>query len=50
MESATQMRQDEDSGRWVVETSHEGRSWEVVVEPDPVDRLLVVITAYAVEL
>jgi len=31
-----------------VETSHGSRSWEVIVEPDPEDRLLVVITAYPV--
>ena len=29
------------------ETHLESRPWEVVVEPDEVDRLLVVVTAYA---
>jgi len=50
MASATRLREDEEPGRWVVETSHESVPWEVIVEPDPVDRLLVVITAFPVEL
>ena len=49
MESAMKLRQDEEPGRWVVQTSHESRHWEIVVEPDPADHLLVVITAYPVE-
>lgn len=49
MERAARLRQDEEPGRWVVETSHESRSWEVIVEPDSTDQLLVVITAYPVE-
>lgn len=36
------------SGRWVVETRHKRRSWEVVVEPDEEAVLLVVVTAYPV--
>lgn len=28
MESATSVRQDEDPGRWIVETSHASRPWE----------------------
>jgi len=35
-------------GRWIVRTSHLGEAWEVVVEPDGVDRVIVVITAYRV--
>lgn len=33
-------------GRFVIETKHLGRQWEVVVEPDVDESLLVVITAY----
>jgi len=33
-------------GRWVIETRHRRQAWEVVVEPDPDEELLVVITAY----
>lgn len=36
-------------GRYVIETRHAGRAWEVVVEPDDADQILVVVTAYEVE-
>ena len=49
METAMDVREDNEPGRWVVETSHESRPWEIVVEPDPRTQLLVVITAYPVE-
>jgi hypothetical protein len=35
-------------GRWVIETRHRRHRWHVIVEPDPVERLLVVVTAYPV--
>jgi hypothetical protein len=34
------------NGRFVLQTRHGGRDWEVVVEPDFTDRVLLVITAY----
>jgi hypothetical protein len=37
------------AGRFVVDTTHTGRSWEVIVEPDDDESLLVVITAYPVD-
>ena len=40
------LREDDEPGRRVVETSHESKPWEVIVEPDPQAQLLVVITAY----
>lgn len=49
MEAAMRLREDEEPGRWIVETSHASRPWEVIVEPDAEDRLLVVITAYPVK-
>lgn len=49
MSVAMNLRADYEPGRWVVETSHESRAWEVIVEPDSADQLLVVITAYPVE-
>jgi hypothetical protein len=48
MEMAMRLREDDEPGRWIVETLRGSRSWEVIVEPDPEDRLLVVITAYPV--
>ena len=49
MESAEGLREDIILERWVVISSFESRSWEIIVEPDPVERLLVVITAYPVD-
>lgn len=37
-------------GRWVVETRHAGTPWQVIVEPDVDEHLLVVVTAYPLEL
>ncbi|MBA2245069.1 MAG: DUF4258 domain-containing protein [Gemmatimonadetes bacterium] len=49
LEDAIGYREDVVEDRWVIETRHRGRRWEAVVEPDPVEELLVVITAYPVE-
>jgi hypothetical protein len=35
-------------GRWVIETQHEHHPWEVIVEPNDLEKLLVVVTAYPV--
>lgn len=48
MDVASRLRKHHEPGRWIVETSHASSPWEVVVEPDPEDGLLVVITAYPV--
>jgi hypothetical protein len=48
LERATRLRLDFVDGRWIVETRHARRPWEVIVEPDEKIRLLVVITAYPV--
>ena len=49
LESAHGMRAASHFGRWTIETTHDSRPWEVIVEPDPSDRVLVVITAYMVD-
>jgi hypothetical protein len=49
MSVAMNLREDHEPGRWVVETSRDARRWEVIVEPDSAEELLVVITAYPVE-
>lgn len=49
MTAATGYRADHEPGRWVVEALHQSRPWEVIVEPDPDDELLVVITAYSMD-
>ena len=50
LERATAFRPDSIEGRWVVETRFRNHAWEVIVEPDPLDELLVVITAYRLDL
>jgi hypothetical protein len=47
-EEADGLRPGTSIGRWNVETVHFGDPWEVVVEPDDVDRVIVVITAFKV--
>ena len=46
LERASGYREDVVEDRWVIETRHRGRAWEVIVEPDEHRRLLVVVTAY----
>ena len=48
LERASRHRMDVVEGRWVIETRHRGRAWEVIVEPDWERQLLVVVTAYPV--
>jgi len=46
---ASDLRQDIVPERWVIETRHGRKPWEVIVEPDADAQLLIVITAYPVE-
>jgi hypothetical protein len=48
LERASGYREDVVDGRWVIETKHRGKAWEVIVEPDFERQLLVVVTAYPV--
>ena len=48
LENATGYHENHEAGRWGIETKHEGKRWEVIVEPVPDEQVLVVITAYAV--
>jgi hypothetical protein len=48
LENATSFRPDELNGRWIIETTHAGIPWEVIVEPDVVLKLQVIVTAYPV--
>ena len=48
MENVVRLNQGSRPGRWNLETTHLGDPWEVVVEPDEHERLIVVITAYKV--
>lgn len=46
LERAASYRPDVVEGRWVIETRHRQQNWAAIVEPDPIERLLVVVTAY----
>jgi hypothetical protein len=35
-------------GRFIIETMHGGARWEAVVEPQPAEQVLLVVTAYRV--
>ncbi|MEM8496327.1 MAG: DUF4258 domain-containing protein [Planctomycetota bacterium] len=48
IEVATDYRPGEHPGRFVLATKHAGNAWEVVVEPDDIEELSIVITAYPV--
>ena len=39
-------RANHEEGRWVIETKHGVHPWEVIVEPLPDERILLVVTAY----
>ena len=49
MEHAGGYRADVVDGRWVMETRHNKKDWEVIVEPDNEQKLLVAVTAYPTE-
>jgi hypothetical protein len=49
LDKATSFRRDIVEGRWVIRTRHRRRPWEIIVEPDSRENLLVVITAYPLE-
>ena len=46
---ARSLRPSESEDRFVVEVNHEGRVWEVVVEPDHEHECIVVVTVYSTE-
>ena len=49
LEHAVRYRADVIEGRWVIETRHNRKDWEVIIEPDSEQKLLLVVTAYPVE-
>jgi hypothetical protein len=48
LEGAAGYREDVVEGRWVIQAKHRMVSWEIIVEPDEEEKLMVVITAYPV--
>ncbi len=49
LEVATGFYDNHEEGRFVVETTHNERRWAVIVEPSPVDEVLIVVTAYPMD-
>ena len=47
IETAVGFRQDHVEGRWIIDAYHDGRAWEVIVEPLSEEQRLMVVTAYA---
>jgi hypothetical protein len=47
LENAVGFRPDHMEGRWIIDTLHDDRAWEVIVEPIEDEEVLVVVTAYA---
>lgn len=48
-EAAACVPNEQYPGRWLLRTTWHGTPWEISVEPDYEEQLLVVITAYPVE-
>jgi hypothetical protein len=49
LERGTGYHPDVVEGRYVIDTRHRRRAWQVIVEPDEAEQLLVVVTGYPVE-
>ena len=48
LEDASSLRPDVEQGRWIIASRHHRRAWEIIVEPDEAEHVLIVITAYPV--
>jgi hypothetical protein len=48
LEHALSYRPDAVDGRWAIDARHGRRRWEIIVEPDELEQLLVVVTAYPI--
>lgn len=49
LEQATGHRRDTVAGRWVIQTRHRRRVWEVIVEPLITEQLVLIVTAYPLD-
>jgi hypothetical protein len=49
LETASGLRPNHVDGRYVVDTAHDKRPWEVIVEPIEDEQVLVIVTAYPVD-
>ena len=49
LEIATRFHDNHEEGRYLIETTHGGRCWSVIVEPSATDQTLIVVTAYPID-
>jgi hypothetical protein len=49
LEDAEHIARDVEPGRWAALARLDRRPWEIIVEPDPIKRRLVVVTAYELD-
>ena len=49
LEDASGYRASVVPGRFLIETHRESQPWEVVVEPDELERSLIVVSAYRIQ-
>jgi hypothetical protein len=50
LQSAKNFEKDIEEGRFKITSGLNGRKWEIIVEPDASEKLLVIITAYSIEV
>ena len=48
-DDASGFHANHEEGRWAIETQRDDRAWEIIVEPDEQEQILVVVTAYPIE-
>ena len=48
LQRSRNFKEDIVEGRWIISTQHKRYAWEIIVEPDDIDKLLIVVTAYPV--
>ena len=46
LEDATEIVASRRPGRWIARTRYQDATWNVVSEPDSVERLVMIVTAY----
>lgn len=49
LSDATDFQPSAAPGRFIIATRHDRAPWEVIVEPDEFDQVLIVVSAYRVE-
>jgi hypothetical protein len=48
-DTAAGFHENHEENRFVIETTHDGRRWAVIVEPSTDDAVLIVVTAYPLD-